>query len=82
MENVKDFLNGYYMKSKITLEDYLNCLGRMDAVDIYTIDDETNEEYFGTFGIEAIEYLAKNDLKSKVIKIKSNTITIYKENNN
>ena len=66
------FLNDYYyMKSKITLKDYLSCLCRMDVVDIYTIDAETNEEYFGTFGLEDIKYLDKNDLKMKVIKIKS-----------
>jgi hypothetical protein len=80
MEKYERFLNNYYnMKSKITLKDYLNCLLNLDCVDVLSIDAETKEEYFGTFGKYSIETLSKDYLKLKVVKINNNKITIYKE---
>jgi hypothetical protein len=48
-------------------------------VDVLSIDAETKEEYFGTFGKYSIETLSKDYLKLKVVKINNNKITIYKE---
>ncbi len=71
--------DNYNMKSNITLENYLECLTSMDVVDVYSIDAETNEEYFGTLGKDDTSELDDTQKAYKVVRIMRGTIVIYKE---
>ena len=78
MSREERFLNDYYnMKSNIKLADYLSCRTRLSCIDIYSIDRETNEEYYGTLGREDIEDLTAKEQAYKVVKITDNCIIIY-----
>lgn len=78
MSREERFLNDYYnMKSNIKLADYLSCRTRLSCIDIYSIDRETNEEYYGTLGREDIEDLTTKEQAYKVVKITDNFIVIY-----
>lgn len=80
MSKEERFLNNYYnMKSNIKLADYLSCRARLSYIDIYSIDKEINEEYFGTLGREDINDLTAEEQAYKVVKITDDFIVIYKE---
>lgn len=80
MNNYQKFLeDNYNMKSNITLENYLECLASMDVVDVYSIDAETNEEYFDTLGKDDASELDDTQKAYKVVRILNGTIVIYKE---
>lgn len=79
MNEYKKFLEkNYNMNSKITLVQFLECMGA-NVIDIYSIDAETNEEYFGTLGKEDVNNLTDTQKAYKVIRINnnSNNIIIY-----
>ena len=78
MSKEERFLNDYYnMESNIKLADYLSCRARLSYIDIYSIDKEVNEEYFGTLGREEIEDLTAQEKAYKVVKITDDFIVIY-----